>query len=60
MKSPPDTQTKRYLVITSGALSLFAGIFIGIAVSWYAVLVVQDYAVQRPNGMMNNMGKYLP
>ena len=38
-----NPKTKHRLVIFAGSLSILAGVFIGVAVSWYAALVVEDY-----------------
>jgi len=39
-----QTTTKAKITIGSGMLNILAGVCIGVAVSWYAALVVEDYS----------------
>ena len=38
------TKTKATISIACGAMTLLAAVCIGVAVSWYAALVVEDYS----------------
>ena len=39
-----DPRTKHKIIMGSGFLSILAGVMVGVAVSWYAALVVEDYS----------------
>lgn len=41
---PQQTQLKAKITLACGALSLVSAVCIGVAVSWYAALVVEDYS----------------
>ena len=55
-------RTKHRLVLFSGTLSILAGVFIGVAVSWYAALVVNDYSrdvMNQAQGIDTSIQRYV-
>merc|ERR1712226_1390816 len=53
-----DPKMKQKITLVTGLGSIVASVFIGIAVSWYAALVVSDYQTARfPGGNMDGVSQ---